>query len=673
MDRQKLYLQFILLFILIFNGVVCPNGELMCVYQGNDGMREFSVDADTDQLDMSFDEAVPIDARANISCGSNDEGGHSFELVAQEEWQILLRISPIDSDDVIVEAFNENYDHVISSENHQSGYPMYLLSETNILKIFSEYKNRGGLNRRFMLNARAVKLVEQHNLQDSTSCYDQERDGQSGAWIYRVTCDHIHPTYDSVLISYRQGQGMSDTYRTIMCEKFHDELPGTSTMPRVDTWPNLSCFRKSTKLVMIVVSAQMQMASDVLIETIVFRGSGEKSERRATLIIVPIVVVIAAILILAFVAFMWCKRRNKKETANADIISAKNDPNMPNSCRSGESMEAENPRYTASNPALEHEGSSNVINRGEESTTYNEIGEQDYHHYYYPDSIPGNTSVGVTTSVESGLYQELIKGENGAAGAVDKNAVNKGPDHGTSSDQHTYQELQRDFSTTNGVRQDGDLPLARALQEAPENENGYQALQKPTPEYATLELPSDIATTPQTGQTLTSSSHDKELPSDTRYEALHQGPKIVGHQESSAGYSTLTPTDETAGDDYETPDAGPRVTHASHDPSSATEEPYDRLERTRPSDASPIIDQPKTNGTVSNPDDDYQTPIGAAEDHLNEYQTLEDQGYHQEPAAGLEDDHDYSHLQRNLGQKPDSGVTNDNGGDNSYGKLQIQR
>ncbi|XP_063968470.1 uncharacterized protein LOC135157290 [Lytechinus pictus] len=344
---------------------------------------------------------------------------------------------------------------------------------------------------------------------------------------------------------------------------------------------------------------------------------------------------------------------------------------MPDSGRSGEGIEAENPRYTASNPALEHEGSSNVINRGEESTTYNEIGEQDYHHYYYPDSIPGNTSVGMTTSGESGQYQELIKGENGAAGAVDKNAGNKGPDHGTSSDQHTYQDLQRDVSSTNGVRQDGDLPLARALQEAPAKENGYQALQKPSPEYATLEPPSDIATIAQTGQTLTSSSHDKELPSDTRYEALHQGSKTVGHQESSAGYSTLTPTEESADDDYETPDAKPRVTHASRDPRAATEEPYDHLERTRPSDASPIIDQPKTNGTVSNPDDDYQTPIGAVRDHLHEYQILENQGYHLQEPADLEDDHDYSHLQRTLGQNPNSDVTNDNGGDNSYGKLQF--
>ncbi|XP_063968473.1 uncharacterized protein LOC135157291 isoform X2 [Lytechinus pictus] len=197
MDMQKWYLQFILLLILIFNGVVCPNGELMCQYQGNDGMRGFLVNmAEDDQLDVYSDE-------------------------------------------------------------------------------------------------------EQHYLQHSTSCYNQERDGQSGAWIYRVTCDDIHPTYDSVLISYRQGPGMSDTgYKTVMCEKFHDDLPGTSVMPWIDTWPNLSCFRNSNKLVMVVVSAQKQMVSDVIIEMIIYRGSGENSERRATLIIVQIVVVIAAVLIL---------------------------------------------------------------------------------------------------------------------------------------------------------------------------------------------------------------------------------------------------------------------------------------------------------------------------------------------------------------------------------------
>ncbi|XP_063968471.1 uncharacterized protein LOC135157291 isoform X1 [Lytechinus pictus] len=303
MDMQKWYLQFILLLILIFNGVVCPNGELMCQYQGNDGMRGFLVNmAEDDQLDVYSDEVAPrvqIDARANVSCGTQHKGKFSFELVGQKEWQILLRLSPTDvSDDVIVEASNGHDVHSISRENHQSGYPMYLLSETN-LKIFSDFKSRGDSNRGFMLNVRAVKVVEQHYLQHSTSCYNQERDGQSGAWIYRVTCDDIHPTYDSVLISYRQGPGMSDTgYKTVMCEKFHDDLPGTSVMPWIDTWPNLSCFRNSNKLVMVVVSAQKQMVSDVIIEMIIYRGSGENSERRATLIIVQIVVVIAAVLIL---------------------------------------------------------------------------------------------------------------------------------------------------------------------------------------------------------------------------------------------------------------------------------------------------------------------------------------------------------------------------------------
>eukprot|EP00057_Strongylocentrotus_purpuratus_P012587 XP_011667061.1 PREDICTED: uncharacterized protein LOC105439589 [Strongylocentrotus purpuratus] len=321
-----------------------------------------------------------------------------------------------------------------------------------------------------------------------------------------------------------------------------------------------------------------------------------------------------------------------------------------------------NPRYVTSNAGPERDGTvalniRSTICQKEDTVVYNEIGEQDYntlfggkerddyHEYNVPDRPQGKTSVDTATTSGSGPYQELL--QHGARAVA---AVNRSP--GVADDLQPYQDLRQDDRSACGVRPNGEMPNQLPSKDTPATENGYQALKTATPEYATLEPSPEYATLEQNDQSMTGTSDVSGPPSDKQYDTLQRSINTVG-QPTSAGYGTLKPMNETD-DDYESPDGKPNTT-------------YDVKDSTRPTEALPI-DQPKTRLSVSYDDDDYQTPIKAAEDLMNAYQTLDNPGYKQEPDT---QDEEYSHLQRSLGAKPQSHSSSNHDTSDSYGKLHL--
>eukprot|EP00057_Strongylocentrotus_purpuratus_P012589 XP_011667063.1 PREDICTED: uncharacterized protein LOC105439591 [Strongylocentrotus purpuratus] len=186
---------------------------LQCQYLGNDDSRSFTVAADAPgQSRMSSSRAervfqnVSLDVNDSITCKASDTwrgiARFSFEIVCQVEFRIILRVSPMDIDNGIdVTVFPDEEEIKISSNTRPSNYPIFLLSENNVLEIKAKYPNAVMQNKRFMLSARAAKVIEQIDPNASDSSCQVNQASQESDPTTIVSCP-THSSYDIVLISF---------------------------------------------------------------------------------------------------------------------------------------------------------------------------------------------------------------------------------------------------------------------------------------------------------------------------------------------------------------------------------------------------------------------------------------------------------------------------------------
>ncbi|XP_030839407.1 uncharacterized protein LOC115923199 [Strongylocentrotus purpuratus] len=260
----------------------------------------------------------------------------------------------------------------------------------------------------------------------------------------------------------------------------------------------------------------------------------ECKRNTASIVVPPVVLLVAVFLLVALVATIRRKRRNKQASEGDGTIAL-------------------NIRST--------------VNQNENTVVYNEIGEQDYntlfggkerddyHEYNVPDRPQERTSVDRTTASGSGPYQELWQDGTRAVAAVNRSPGVTGHRHGVAGDLHAYQDLRQDDGSVSGSHPNGEMPNQLPSKDTPAMENGYQALQTTTPEYATLEPSPEYATLEQNDQSVTGTSDVSGPASDKQYDMLQRSINTVG-QPPSAGYGTLKPMNETDAD-YESPNGKP--------------------------------------------------------------------------------------------------------------------
>eukprot|EP00057_Strongylocentrotus_purpuratus_P026534 XP_011681008.1 PREDICTED: uncharacterized protein LOC105446202 [Strongylocentrotus purpuratus] len=638
------YLQFGFAMVLVINGIICCKSDpdvLHCINRGNDGTETFTVVAGADDGDVL--PKVSLDVNASIICNSDtrDSEDFSFKIECQDEWRILLRVPKADGR-IVVEAFDDELeDHSISSQTQQIDPDP-----------------------------------------DSACSVNQASQGPTTL----VSCP-TPSSYDIALISFDDGNqrsftvicwfgvGYQPTSMRASCSRMPGKLQVDLPVPRnVDIiWgailflryaPDPSVGSRSANPMTTVTTIEASQPNSANpMTTVTTNGSSQPNSGKsnAASTVVPIVVVLVAVfLLVALVATIWRKRRNKQASAHAENVSAHNGPYLHNHVSSeGGDATDKSPRYVTSNAGPEGDCTvalniRSTVNQNEDTVVYNEIGEQnyntlfggkekdDYHEYNVPDRPQEKTCVDRTTASGSGPYQELLQDGTRAVTAVNRSPGVTGPKHGVADDLHAYQDLRQDDSNVNQLPSKDTSAI----------ENGYQALKTATPEYATLEPSPEYATLEQNDQSVKGTSDVSGPPPDKEYDTLQRSLNTVG-QPPSAGYGNLKPMNETDAD-YESPDGQPKTTSNFED-------------STRPTEALPN-NQPKTMHPGFYDDDDYQTPIEPAEDLTNAYPTLDNPGYQQEPDTQADE---YSHLQRSLGAKLQSHPSSNHNNSDSYGKLHL--